>query len=109
MDNRTRTVLSLVTEEDLGILAKAGKVEPIKDKRMVRLINEAKQQGAVLSQADLTAIMLLSSATLSKRTRKYQKEAGKLLPTAGNGLDIGHYPESMHLNRMEGNIVSNGN
>ena len=95
MDNRTRTVLSLVTEEDLGILAKAGKVD--------------KQQGAVLSQADLTAIMLLSSATLSKRTRKYQKEAGKLLPTAGNGLDIGHYPESMHLNRMEGNIVSNGN
>ena len=75
-------------EEDLGILAKAGKVD--------------KQQGAVLSQADLTAIMLLSSATLSKRTRKYQKEAGKLLPTAGNGLDIGHYPESMHLNRMEG-------
>ena len=104
-----RAVLSLVTEEDLDMLAKAGKVEPIKDKRMVRLINEAKQQGAVLSQADLTAIMLLSSATLSKRTRKYQKEAGKLLPTAGNGLDIGHYPESMHLNRMEGNIVSNGN
>ena len=86
MDNRTRTVLSLVTEEDLDILAKAGKVD--------------KQQGAVLSQADLT---------ISKRTRKYQKEAGKLLPTAGNGLDIGHYPESMHLNRMEGNIVSNGN
>jgi len=52
---------------------------------------------------------LLSSATLSKRARKYQKEAGKLLPTAGNVLDIGHYPESMHLNRMEGNIVSNGN
>jgi len=95
IDNRTRTVLSLVTEEDLSILAKAGKVD--------------KQQGAVLSQADLTAIMLLSSATLSKRTRKYQKGAGKLLPTAGNGLDIGHYPESMHLNRMEGNIVSNGN
>ena len=65
MDNRTRTVLSLVTEEDLGILAKAGKAD---------------KQGA-----------------------------GKLLPTAGNGLDIGHYPESMHLNRMEGNIVSNGN
>ena len=68
-----KAVLSLVTEEDLDILVKDGKVEPIKDKRMVRLINEAKQQGAVLSQADLTAIMLLSSATLSKRTRKYQK------------------------------------
>ena len=178
-----RAVLSLVTEEDLDILAKDGKVEPIKDKRMVRLINEAKQQGAVLSQADLTAIMLLSSATLSKRARKYQKEAGKLLPTAGNVLDIGrgithkrvivelyakgynpleiarmtdhelknvetyiedmervrivaskdkqtisrltglsvslveeyleiiktYYPESMHLNRMEGNIDGKGN
>jgi len=74
-------------EEDLDILAKDGKVEPIKDKRMVRLINEAKQQGAVLSQSDLTAIMLLSSAKLSKRVRKYQKETGKLLPTAGNVLD----------------------
>lgn len=84
-----RAVLSLVTKEDLDILAKDGKVEPIKDKRMVRLINEAKQQGMVLSLADLTAIMLLSSATLSKRTRRCQKETGKLLPTAGNVLDIG--------------------
>jgi hypothetical protein len=84
-----RAILSLVTEEDLDTLAKDGKVEPIKDKRMVRLINEAKQQGMVLSLADLSAIMLLSAATLSKRTRRCQKETGKLLPTAGNVLDIG--------------------
>jgi hypothetical protein len=82
-------ILSLVTEEDLEALAKEGKIEPIKDKRMVRLINEAKQQGTVLSLADLSAIMLLSPATLSKRTRNYQKKTGKLLPTSGNALDIG--------------------
>jgi len=82
-------VLSLVAEEDLGALAKDGRLEPIKDRRMVRLINEAKQQGMVLSLADLSAIMLLSPAILSKRTRKYQKEIGKMLPTSGNALDIG--------------------
>ncbi|RJS68926.1 DUF1670 domain-containing protein [Methanophagales archaeon] len=34
-------------------------------------------------------IMLLSSTTLSKRARRCQKVTGKLLPTAGNVLDIG--------------------
>lgn len=82
-------ILSLVTEEDIDTFAKDGRLEQIKDKRMIRLINEAKQQGGVLSLADLSAIMLLSSPTLSKRTRKYQEETGKLLPTAGNVLDIG--------------------
>lgn len=82
-------VLSLVTEDDTDTLAKEGKIKQIKDKRMARLINEAKQQGMVLSLADLSAIMLLAPATLSKRTRRYQKETGKLLPTAGNVLDIG--------------------
>ncbi len=82
-------ILSLVAEEDLRALAKDGRVKPIKDRRMVRLINEAKQQGMVLSLADLSAIMLLSPSILSKRTRRYQKEMGKLLPTSGNTLDIG--------------------
>jgi hypothetical protein len=89
-DTEAKTaVLSLVAEEDLGALAKDGRVVPIKDRRMVRLINEAKHQGMVLSLADLSAIMLLSPAILSKRTRKYQKKTGKLLPTSGNALDIG--------------------
>ncbi len=89
-DTEAKTaVLSVVTEEEMVALAKDGRVEPIKGRRMVRLINEAKQQGMVLSLADLSAIMLLAPATLSKYTRRYQKEAGKLLPTAGNVLDIG--------------------
>jgi hypothetical protein len=84
-----RIILSLVSGEDTDTLAKGGKVGQIKDQRIVRLINEAKRQGAVLSQPDLSAIMLLSTATLSKRTRYYQKETGKVLPTTGNALDIG--------------------
>ena len=80
-DTEAKTaVLSVVTEEEMVALAKDGRVE---------LINEAKQQGMVLSLADLSALMLLAPATLSKYTRRYQKEAGKLLPTAGNVLDIG--------------------
>ena len=39
-----RAVLPLVTEEDLDILAKSGKIEPIKDKRMVRLITQQKNR-----------------------------------------------------------------
>ena len=60
MDNRTRTVLSLVTEEDLGILAKAGKVD--------------KQQGAVLSQADLTT--LKTHEEISKGGREAASDYG---------------------------------
>jgi len=84
-----RVILSLVNEEERDTLAKDGQVKKLKDKRMARLINEAKQQGEVLSLADLSAIMLLALNTLSKHTRDYQKDTGKLLPTAGNVLDIG--------------------
>jgi hypothetical protein len=62
-----RAILSLVTEEDTDTLAKEGRIKQIKDKRIIRLINETKQQGIVLSLADLSAIMLLAPNTLSKR------------------------------------------
>lgn len=84
-----RAILSLVTEEDTDMLATEGRIGQMKDIRMVRLINEAKQQGTVLTLADLSAIMLLNRSTLSLRTKKHQKDTGKLLPTAGNTLDIG--------------------
>ena len=62
----------------------------MKEKRIVHLINEAKQQGAVLTLADLSTIMLVNRSTLSVRTKKkYQKDTGTLLPSAGNTLDIG--------------------
>jgi hypothetical protein len=62
-------ILSQVTEENTDILAKEGKIKEIKDKRMIRLINEAKRQGMVLSLADLSTIMLLAPNTISKRGR----------------------------------------
>ena len=62
-------ILSQVTEEDTDTLAKAERIKQIKDKRMIRLINETKQQGMVLSLADLSTIMLLAPNTISKRGR----------------------------------------
>ena len=96
-----RAILSLVTEEDRDMLATEGKLGKMK----VRLINEAKQQGTVLTLADLSAIMLLNRSTLSVRTKKYQKDTGKLLPTAGNTLDIG--PGITHKRRC-GRIIREG-
>jgi hypothetical protein len=101
----------------------------MKEKRIVHLINDAKQQGAVLTLADLSAIMLVNRSTLSVRTKKYQKDTGTLLPTAGNTLDIGpgithkrdvvelyakssvrtYYPECIPLNSKEVNIEGTGN
>lgn len=39
-----RAILSLVTEEDTDTLANEERIKQIKDKRMIRLINETKQQ-----------------------------------------------------------------
>ena len=92
-----RTVLSLISKEEIPQLGSGSVMRRLQQTRAVRLIQEAFSQGAVLSQPDLAAIMLIEKSNVGKKLRAYQKETGKVIPTTGNVLDIG--PAITHKER----------
>lgn len=59
---------------------------------MVRLLKSAKEQGGLLSGAELSILMNRSLATIGKYLRTYIKETGEILPLKGYVLDQGSLP-----------------
>lgn len=81
--------LPFLTEEDIE-LKKGG----IKNKehdliRIERITKAAKEQGGLLTTAELAAILNCSTGTISNRIREYKKREKKTLPLKGYVLDIG--------------------
>jgi len=94
-------ILPLITEEDIEnrIYFKKGNknsnyrhLEDRDIKTMVRLLKSAKQQGGILSGAELCVLMNRSLATVGKYLKKYQSETAEILPLKGYVLDQGSLP-----------------
>lgn len=78
-DNRLMSVrLTLCSEDDRDTRGLAD----LRRRRLSRLLNEARLQGARLSYKDLSLIMLTSKATL-KRDVSYLKGLGMEIPLRG--------------------------
>ncbi len=54
-----------------------------------RLLKQAKQQGAVLTETDLAILLRISHTAVSQHVLKYEKETGEVLPRAGSEMDMG--------------------
>ncbi|MBL1215834.1 MAG: DUF1670 domain-containing protein [Ignavibacteriae bacterium] len=61
-------------------------------KTMVRLLKEAKQQGGLLSGAELSVLMNRSLTTIRKYLNAYREKTGEILPLKGYVLDQGSLP-----------------
>jgi transposase len=94
-------VLPLITKEDVErrIYYKKGdrnsnyKHRESRDiETMVRLLKSAKQQGGLLSGAELSVLMNRSLSTLTKYLRAYTEKTGEILPLKGYVLDQGSLP-----------------
>lgn len=86
----TRTkpvVLSFVTDEDISHIAHGFDSTSLRKKRMERWVYEAFDQGALLCQLDLAALLGVCDAVVSKYACEIQQN-GKVLPTRGNIHDL---------------------
>ncbi len=97
----TTVVLPLVTKEDVErrIYFKKGdknsnyKHREARDiETMVRLLKSAKDQGGLLSGAELSVLMNRSLGTIGKYLKAYQEKTGEILPLKGYVLDQGSLP-----------------
>jgi hypothetical protein len=78
--------LTIVDESDIKVASK-GINELIKH-RIVKITNEAFDQGGILTQADLS-IVGVSPSTVSKQAREFMEREKVVLPTRGTVHDLG--------------------
>ena len=81
-------VLDLVTPEDIA-LSRAGQHSQIRRGRIVRLFRQAYEQGAVLSEADVSFLTYVNHNTISAHVLKYERETGQTVPRRGTIHDMG--------------------
>lgn len=83
-------VLTVVSKEDIEGMKKGVRLCDIKKRMVVRLHTEAKEQGGVLSELDTKVILKMSTATISKNIKNYERETGEIVPRRGTVHDIGN-------------------
>lgn len=97
----TTVVLPLITKEDVErrIYFKKGDRNSNYEHRetrdietMVRLLKTAKEQGGLLSGAELSVLLNRSLSTIRKYLDAYRKKTGEILPLKGYVLDQGSLP-----------------
>lgn len=82
-------VLDLITQEDLQSLADGQKYIEVRRQRNARLLEQAFEQGGVLSQSDLACMILVSNKGIGEDIRYFQKKEHRLLPYRGTVHDLG--------------------
>jgi len=80
-------VLSFITDEDISHIAHGFDSSSLRKKRLKRFVDQAFDQGALLTQLDLAALLGVCDVVVSKYVNEIQ-ESGKLLPTRGNIHDL---------------------
>ncbi len=60
--------------------------------RLVRLTKSAKEQGGLLTGAELSILMNRSQTTIGKYLKSYREKTGEILPLKGYVLDQGSFP-----------------
>jgi hypothetical protein len=80
-------VLSYVTDSDIDHIAHGFDSKSLRKKRLFRWVHETFDQGALLTQLDLSMLLGVCDAVVSQYVNEIQKE-GKLLPTRGNIHDM---------------------
>jgi DNA-binding CsgD family transcriptional regulator len=81
--------LSLIEADDINRLAAGERPYLVRRQRLVRVIRQAHEQGAVLSSAQLAIIFGYSAASIGVHLKAHKKATGEVLPTRGIVEDIG--------------------
>jgi hypothetical protein len=81
-------ILSFCTDDDIAHIAHGFDSKTLRKKRLARWVDEAFDQGAVLTQLDLAMLLGVCDAVVSQYVNELQRETGRLLPTRGNVHDL---------------------
>jgi DNA-binding NarL/FixJ family response regulator len=81
-------LLSFITDDDIAHIANGFDSKSLRKKKLLRWVDQAFEQGALLTQLDLAALLGCCDAVISQYVQEIQKETGRILPTRGNIHDL---------------------
>lgn len=81
-------LLSFITDEDIAHIANGFDAKSLRKKKLLRWVDQAFDQGTVLTQLDLAALLGCCDHVISQYVQEIQKETGRILPTRGNYHDL---------------------
>lgn len=82
-------VLTIISEDDIKKLKEGTHMAEIRDHAIARIINEAYNQGALLSMRDIGLFSWRRSGALSSYRKNYEEKHNVTLPTTGSIQDMG--------------------
>ena len=85
-------ILSFINDQDISHIAQGFDSKTLRKNRLKRWVDQAFDQGALLTQLDLAVLLGVCDAVVSQYVQEIQTE-GHLLPTRGNIHDLsgGYY------------------
>ncbi len=81
--------VDMITPDDIEAILQGEKRKAIRQRTAVRLFDQAKEQGAVLTGVDVATMMRLSPPTISNYVRQWEKEHQCIVPRRGTIHDMG--------------------
>jgi Protein of unknown function (DUF1670) len=82
-------ILDLVTVQDIEQMQIKGRGIPVRLAKIVRLFEQAHEQGAVLGHADVSLLLNMSISRISTHVLSRERETGTLIPRRGTVHDMG--------------------
>jgi hypothetical protein len=82
-------VLTVINRDDVQQLENGVSITKIRQNSIARVIEEAYQQGGLLSMRDISLILLRDGTYVSKHRKLYEVQNHKVLPHTGNLHDMG--------------------
>lgn len=98
--------LDLIAREDIEATLKRESSRLIRQRASIRLFLQAKDQGAVLTETDVAALMRLGHQTIYRYVRDWEKENHKIIPRRGTVHDIG--PSVTHKRQICYHVIVEG-
>jgi len=80
---------TLINPEDIEDRITKVKKNQLVEKLIVRLCNETKEQGGVLTETDIAILLRLSCTMISNYVTSYEQRTKKVIPRAGTEMDMG--------------------
>lgn len=81
--------LTLINPLDIEDRITKVKKNELMEKLIVRLCNETKEQGGVLTETDIAILLKLSCTMISNHVTSYEKRTKNVIPRAGTEMDMG--------------------
>jgi hypothetical protein len=81
--------LTLISNEDLDMRLNGYTNREVRERRIVRMFNEAYNQDALLSNGDVASLIGVSPTTVGKHAREFMERENVIVPTRGTIHDLG--------------------